>query len=82
MSYRGSKSIVGFYISTNHKSVIVKEQRVDGRMCFNTRHLRYTLMGFGRNYLVKIPSKQIVNRRFYSSVIEQSLNNKGYNLNP
>ena len=54
MGYRGSKSVL-----TN----TVKEQRVDGS-CFlnNTKlmKLRYTLMGFERNYQIKIPSKQFV----------------------
>ena len=73
MGYRGSKSVA--------LNVTVKEQRVDGSRCLNTRHLRCTLMGFERNYQVKIPSKQIINKRFYSSVVERSLNNK-YSLNP
>jgi len=30
MGDRGSKSIADFFIPTNQKSVIVKEQRVDG----------------------------------------------------
>ncbi len=65
MGYRGSKSKCNF----NNKSIqnknynIVKEQRVDGS-CFinNTKlmKLRYTLMGFERNYQTKIPSKQFV----------------------
>ena len=73
MGYRGSKPIIN--------NIIVKEQRVDGSRCFNTRHSRYTLMGFVRNYQVKIPSKQILNKRLYSSVVERSLSNQ-YSLNP
>jgi len=38
-------------------------------------------MGFERNYQVKIPSKQIINKRLYSSAVERSLNNK-YSLSP
>jgi hypothetical protein len=72
MGYRGSKSVA---------RATVKEQRVDGSRCFNTRHLRCTLMGFERNYQVKIPSKQIINKRFYSSVVERPLINE-YSLNP
>jgi hypothetical protein len=30
MEYRGSKSVIGLNKPTSHKSVIVKEQRVDG----------------------------------------------------
>ena len=73
MGYRGSKSVA--------LNATVKEQRVDGSRCVKTRHLRCTLMGFERNYQVKIPSKQIINKRLYSSVVERSLNNK-YSLNP
>ena len=50
MGNRGSKSE---YIS-------VKEQRVDGSWCNKLKHLRCTLMGFERNYRIKIPSKQLI----------------------
>nr|AYE93380.1 LAGLIDADG homing endonuclease [Termitomyces sp.]AYE93381.1 LAGLIDADG homing endonuclease [Termitomyces sp.] len=56
MGYRGSKS--DFVMKS------VKEQRVDGSWCIansNPLHLRYTLMGFERNYRIKIPSKQLNN---------------------
>jgi len=60
MGDRGSKSIADFFIPTNQKSVIVKEQRVDGSWHNNgVMCLRCTLVGFERNYQVKIPSKQI-----------------------
>jgi hypothetical protein len=53
MGYRGSKS--DFIMNS------VKEQRVDGSRCFEflSKHLRCTLMGFERNYRIKIPSKQL-----------------------
>ena len=54
MGNRGSKS--GF------SSNFVKEQRVDGSRCIIKdlfMHLRYTLMGFERNYQIKIPSNQL-----------------------
>ena len=76
VGYRGSKSIVLYSITIT----VVKEQRVDGNRCFNIKHLRCTLMGFERNYQVKIPSKQVINKRFYSSAVERSLSSK-YNLN-
>jgi len=41
----------------------VKEQRVDGSCFINNKKLmklRYTLMGFERNYQTKILSKQFV----------------------
>jgi len=68
MGYRGSKS------DTNS----VKEQRVDGSWCKKPLHLRCTLMGFERNYQIKIPSKQL-NKQYYSTLSKTSLNNK---LNP
>jgi hypothetical protein len=53
MGYRGSKS--DFIMKS------VKEQRVDGSYFSLSIHekLRYTLMGFERNYRIKIPSKQL-----------------------
>src|SRR5215469_15619827 len=64
MGYRGSKS------GLEHKSV--KEQRVDGswflkKLAVPIRNLRFTLMGFERNYQFKIPSKQL-NMLSYSTV--------------
>jgi hypothetical protein len=61
MGYRGSKS--KFITQTN----FVKEQRVDGSWSIaKNKHmlLRCTLMGFERNYLVKILTNQLNNRRF------------------
>jgi hypothetical protein len=61
MGYRGSKS--EFVSHTNS----VKEQRVDGSYCIaknNKMQLRCTLMGFERNYQVKIPTNQLNNRSF------------------
>jgi len=66
MGYRGSKSITDLHKPTSHKSVIVKEQRVDGS--WHNRCLRCTLMGFERNYQVKIPSKQINKYREYTFI--------------
>jgi len=59
MGNRGSKS--DFIIES------VKEQRVDGSWCiekYNSVHLRCTLMGFERNYQIKIPSKQLNVKKF------------------
>ena len=54
IGYRGSKSELKFS---------VKEQRVDGSYCIKAKskimQLRCTLMGFERNYQVKILSKQL-----------------------
>jgi len=58
MGYRGSKSS-----SLSKERQGVKEQRVDGSWCtkFKPKHLRCTLMGFERNYRIRIPSKQLIN---------------------
>ena len=60
MGNRGSKSISGYPTS---QPGIVKEQRVDGSWSIKAKSrqmlLRCTLMGFERNYQVKIPSKQL-----------------------
>jgi len=61
MGNRGSKSVTHLA-----KSVIVKEQRVDGswhNMC-----LRCILTGFERNYQPKIPSNQINKLRTYTLI--------------
>jgi len=62
MGYRGSKS---YLFNSYHKwlSKCVKEQRVDGSWCLQnkSKHLRCTLMGFERNYQVKIPTNQLNN---------------------
>ena len=58
MGYRGSKS--------DFLNKSVKEQRVDGSWFINSKlmNLRCTLMGFKRNYLIKIPSKQLKFKNF------------------
>ena len=75
MGNRGSKSV----FITN----AVKEQRVDGSWCIEKykgsslalaqMHLRCTLMGFERNYQIKIPSTQLNVKKFstfnYSSEV-------------
>jgi LAGLIDADG DNA endonuclease family protein len=66
MEYRGSKS--------DFTAKFVKEQRVDGSW-YSSLHnndlkktyLRYTLMGFERDYQVRILSNQISKLRFYTS---------------
>ena len=55
MGNRGSKSVT--FLLNN---LTVKEQRVNGNLCgVYTLRLRYTLMGFERNYQVSSLSKQI-----------------------
>ena len=67
MGYRGSKS--------DFESV--KEQRVDGSWCKKPLHLRCTLMGFERNYQIKIPSNQLnKNKQSYSTLSKTGLNNQ------
>ena len=77
MAYRGSKS--EYFIDP------VKEQRVDGswHFLFIRKCLRCTLMGFERNYQVKIPSKQINTLRLYSnSATHKPFAVEKSNLNP
>jgi len=78
MGYRGSKSKYNFKNKTiqNKNYNFVKEQRVDGSWCKKPMHLRCTLMGFEKNYQIKIPSKQL-NKQFYST-----LNQSDNKLNP
>ena len=74
MEYRGSKSDF-------KKSV--KEQRVDGHRCVNLTHLRYALMGFERNYQIRILSNHLITlRRLYTSLSTNLLCNLSDNLNP
>ena len=48
----------------------VKEQRVDGSYHIrqNLMFFRYTLRGFERNSLVRIPSNKNINKRLYSTI--------------
>jgi hypothetical protein len=71
MDNRGSKSITCF------KSVIVKEQRLDDSWQGEyTPRLRYSLMGFERNYQVKILSNQINKYRSYTTIVTPQLQTK------
>jgi len=61
---RGSKSVIC-------ESIAVKEQRVNGSLYgINLPYLRCTLMGFERNYQVKILSYLIIKRQFYGTAGE------------
>jgi len=65
MGYRGSKSIADLNTpQVKNKSVVVKEQRVDGSYT-NNLVLRCTLMGLERDFQVKTLSK-IYNNKFNS----------------
>ena len=64
MGNRGSKSD----LNTSNKSKSVKEQRVDGS-CFGYKpKLRCTLTGCESCYPFKIPSKQLKNKRTFSTL--------------
>ena len=56
----------------NKQLISVKEQRVDGSWCKYPKHLRCTLMGFERNYPIKIPSKQLNNHKLFFSTVSES----------
>ena len=64
MGYRGSKSVC--------LNSTVKEQRVEGSYCItdksNLMQLRCTLMGFERNYPIKIPTNQLNNKNNCSQI--------------
>lgn len=68
VGYRGSKSVIC-------NNIAVKEQRVDGSWHgSNTLScLRYTLMGFERNYQIKIPSSQLFTRQYSTNNITRSV---------
>jgi len=71
MGYRGSKS--KFLTQPD----FVKEQRVDGSWSIakNTHMLlRCTLMGFERNYQIKIPTNQLNNRSFSTLATQTKIN--------
>jgi hypothetical protein len=75
MGNRGSKS--------EFTANSVKEQRVDGSWHgFVSPCLRCTLMGFERNYQVKIPSNQINKYRSYSSIAVQQCSTQHLTLDP
>ena len=80
MGYRGSKSELGSKYNS------VKEQRVDGSWHFlanqKKKCLRCTLMGFERNYQVKILSKQINKSRTYCSIATHKPLLETFSMNP
>ena len=73
MGYRGSKSEIPLTIK-----ISVKEQRVDGGYIklykYNSK-LRYTLMGFERNYPFTILSNSIINQKYFYRAISNYPNN-------
>lgn len=71
---RGSKSVTSLY---PNKPQTVNEQRVYGNW-YDLSYLRCTLLGFERNRSVKIPSNQIMPRRFYTTT--NNINLKTYSL--
>ncbi len=73
MGNRGSKSVVSLY------NTAVKEQRVDGSWLLNQcavpiRSLRCTLMGFERNYQVRILTNQLISRMYSTLSNKLSVN--------
>lgn len=69
---RGSKLVIWW---GNLQNITVKEQRVNGSWCGIqawSPHLRCTLMGFEKNYQVKIPSNQIIQRQLYSTMADSN----------
>jgi hypothetical protein len=73
MEYRGSKS----------ENISVKEQRVDGHRYVNITYLRYTLMGFERNYQIRIPSNHIITySKYYITLAINQIYNLSDSFNP
>jgi hypothetical protein len=67
VGYRGSKSV------NIDRNITVKEQRVDGSWYGNRlSYLRYTLMGFERNYQVKIPFSHLFAKQYSTNSIISS----------
>lgn len=67
MEYRGSKSEIK---SPQPKEISVNEQRVDGSYFgLNKSKLRCILMGCESSYQLKIPSKQLYSRSYYSTLV-------------
>lgn len=67
MGYRGSKSEYNKK-PIQIKKYSVKEQRADGNWFLN-KNLRCALMGFGKNYQLRILAKQLLNRSFSTTQI-------------
>ena len=67
MGYRGPESVL-------FNNIAVKEQRVDGSLhgSNSLSCLRYTLMGFERNYQIKIPSSLIFTRQYSTNNVTRS----------
>ena len=83
MGYRGSKSEIK---SPQPKEISVNEQRVDGSyfdlsQCDKSK-LRCILMGCESSYQVKIPSKQLNSRLYYSTLITNEVHPFAKHLNP
>jgi hypothetical protein len=70
------------YRGSNSDNISEKEQRVDGHKCVKLTHLRYALMGFKRNYLIRIPSNHLKTLRPYTSLSTNQLCNLSDTLNP
>ncbi len=73
MGNRGSKSTLYNFNPTSQTNSVVKEQRVDGSWHFliKKKCLRCTLMGFERNFQIKVLSNQ---KRLYTNVGSNQLN--------
>src|ERR1700674_3341188 len=70
IGYRGSKSKNKLIANPKKIYNFVKEQRADGNCFINHKlmRLRCALMGFERNYPIRILAKQLLNNRAYFCV--------------
>lgn len=69
------------YKSVTCESITVKEQRVNGSCIEKNSILKCTLMGFEKSYQVRIPPKQIIILKSYSTLAVNSLKHEN-NLDP
>ena len=73
VGYRGSKSVTDLKVPTCHKSVIVKEQRVDGiGRKSNFLRLRYTLKSYESNLVIKVLPNLIIKRNYTADSVSLS----------
>jgi len=77
ISQKINENLMGYRGSKLNTTLFEKEQRADGSCCiftfFSSMQLRCALMGFERNYQIKILSKQLnKNKRNYSTLVQNS----------
>jgi hypothetical protein len=77
ISHKINENLMGYRGSKLNTTLFEKEQRADGSFCiftfFSSMQIKCVLMGFERNYQVKILSKQTnKNKRNFSTLVQKS----------